>query len=138
MNIPDSTSSPVPILGLAHIGIHVHDLERSVAFYALLGFRKSAGPLGPEPVAILDHPAVSPLTMCRCANSNSRIAGMPDGIAPAAITPFLISYSCANLAIATGTVAVCRAVRLSATGNSFQLKMKTRMPAAASPGRTSG
>ena len=44
------------ILGLAHIGIRVHDLARSVAFYELLGFVKTAGPLGPEPVAILEHP----------------------------------------------------------------------------------
>jgi lactoylglutathione lyase len=50
-------SAPIPILGLAHIGIRVHDLERSLRFYALLGFEKSAGPIGPEPVAILDHPA---------------------------------------------------------------------------------
>jgi len=35
----------------------VHDLERSVAFYAVLGFTKTAGPIGPEPVAILDHPS---------------------------------------------------------------------------------
>lgn len=46
----------ITIQGLAHIGIRVHDLERSVAFYELLGFRKTAGPLGPEPVAILVHP----------------------------------------------------------------------------------
>lgn len=46
---------PIPIAGLAHIGIRVHDLDRSVRFYALLGFTKSAGPIGPEPVAILDH-----------------------------------------------------------------------------------
>ena len=26
-------------------------------FYELLGFTKTAGPLGPEPVAILDHPS---------------------------------------------------------------------------------
>ena len=26
-------------------------------FYELLGFTKSAGPIGPEPVAILDHPS---------------------------------------------------------------------------------
>lgn len=45
------------IQGLAHIGIRVHDLERSVAFYALLGFVKTAGPIGPEPVAILEHPS---------------------------------------------------------------------------------
>jgi len=38
------------------VGIRVHDLERSVAFYALLGFTKTAGPIGPEPVAILEHP----------------------------------------------------------------------------------
>ena len=48
-------SNPIPIVGLAHIGVRVHDLERSVAFYALLGFRKTAGPIGPEPVAILEH-----------------------------------------------------------------------------------
>ena len=48
---------PIPIAGMAHIGIRVHDLERSVAFYELLGFRKTVGPIGPEPVAILDHPS---------------------------------------------------------------------------------
>ncbi len=45
------------ITGIAHIGIRVHDLERSVQFYAHLGFVKTAGPIGPEPVAILDHPS---------------------------------------------------------------------------------
>jgi len=50
-------TTPVPIHGLAHIGIRVHDLERSVRFYSLLGFTKTAGPVGPEPVAILDHPS---------------------------------------------------------------------------------
>ncbi len=48
---------PIPLAGLAHIGIRVHDLERSVRFYALLGFTKTLGPIGPEPVAILDHPS---------------------------------------------------------------------------------
>lgn len=47
----------VSVAGIAHIGIRVHDLERSAAFYALLGFRKTAGPIGPEPVAILEHPS---------------------------------------------------------------------------------
>jgi lactoylglutathione lyase len=49
--------TPIPITGLAHIGIRVHDLERSMAFYSALGFAKTAGPIGPEPVAILHHPA---------------------------------------------------------------------------------
>lgn len=52
---PATPATPIPIRGLAHIGIRVHDLERSVRFYALLGFRKTAGPIGPEPVAILEH-----------------------------------------------------------------------------------
>jgi lactoylglutathione lyase len=48
---------PIPVSGLAHIGIRVHDLERSMRFYELLGFVKTAGPIGPEPVAILEHPS---------------------------------------------------------------------------------
>ncbi len=57
MTIPASKNHPVPISGLAHIGIRVHNLERSTRFYELLGFTKTAGPLGPEPVAVLDHPS---------------------------------------------------------------------------------
>ena len=57
MQQSDATTQPIPISGIAHIGIRVHDLERAVRFYQLLGFSKTAGPLGPEPVAILDHPA---------------------------------------------------------------------------------
>ena len=49
--------TPVTLTGIAHIGIRVHDLERSCRFYALLGFTKTMGPIGPEPVAILEHPA---------------------------------------------------------------------------------
>ena len=49
--------NPIRLTGLAHIGIRVHDLARSVTFYELLGFTKTAGPVGPEPVAILDHPS---------------------------------------------------------------------------------
>lgn len=45
------------ISGVAHIGIRVHDLARSRAFYEGLGFAFIAGPIGPEPVAILAHPS---------------------------------------------------------------------------------
>ena len=55
MTQPATRTTPINIAGLAHIGIRVHDLERSVRFYELLGFAKTAGPLGPEPVAILNH-----------------------------------------------------------------------------------
>jgi lactoylglutathione lyase len=44
------------IKGVAHVGIRVHDLARSRAFYESLGFDFIAGPIGPEPVAILTHP----------------------------------------------------------------------------------
>ena len=50
-------TAPIHVSGIAHIGIRVHDLERSVRFYERLGFRKTAGPLGPEPVAILHNDA---------------------------------------------------------------------------------
>jgi lactoylglutathione lyase len=50
-------STAIPLLGLAHIGIRIHDLERSMRFYGLLGFTKTAGPFGPEPVCILEHPS---------------------------------------------------------------------------------
>lgn len=55
MTRPEAKAETIPIMGLAHIGIRVHDLERSVRFYELLGFAKIAGPIGPEPVAILEH-----------------------------------------------------------------------------------
>jgi lactoylglutathione lyase len=50
-------TAPIRLSGIAHIGIRVHDLERSVRFYGKLGFRKTAGPVGPEPVAILHNDA---------------------------------------------------------------------------------
>jgi lactoylglutathione lyase len=45
------------VRGVAHIGIRVFELERSRAFYEGLGFQFIAGPIGPEPVAVLEHPA---------------------------------------------------------------------------------
>lgn len=52
------TEASIPnITGFAHVGIRVHDLARSRAFYELLGFALVVGPVGPEPVAILTHPS---------------------------------------------------------------------------------
>lgn len=51
------SDAPIQVLGIAHVGIRVHDLERSVRFYERLGFRKTAGPMGPEPVAVLHNEA---------------------------------------------------------------------------------
>jgi len=70
MQRSDATTEVIPISGLAHIGIRVHDLERAVGFYELLGFTKTAGPLGPEPVAIL-HPCGLELNLILNAPSAS-------------------------------------------------------------------
>jgi lactoylglutathione lyase len=64
-------TAPIRISGVAHIGIRVHELERSVRFYEKLGFRKTAGPVGPEPVAILHNEAGVELNLILNAPSAS-------------------------------------------------------------------
>lgn len=39
-----------------HVGIRVSDLQTTRDFYQQLGFHFLAGPVGPEPVAIMEHP----------------------------------------------------------------------------------
>ncbi len=39
------------------MGLRVRDLEISRAFYEKLGFEFIVGPIGPEPVAIMEHPS---------------------------------------------------------------------------------
>lgn len=45
------------IIGVNHIGIRVTNLATAKKFYAQLGFKFLAGPIGPEPVAIMEHPS---------------------------------------------------------------------------------
>ena len=45
------------IKGINHIGLRVKDLALARTFYEKLGFIFIAGPLGPEPVAIMEHPS---------------------------------------------------------------------------------
>jgi len=45
------------ISGIHHVGIRVASLETARKFYEQLGFVFIEGPLGPEPVAIMEHPS---------------------------------------------------------------------------------
>jgi len=45
------------ITRIHHVGLRVRDLDISRNFYAKLGFEFIVGPIGPEPVAIIEHPA---------------------------------------------------------------------------------
>lgn len=44
------------ITTINHVGLRVRDLEISRIFYEKLGFKFIVGPVGPEPVAIIEHP----------------------------------------------------------------------------------
>lgn len=48
---------PVAILGVAHLGIRIAELQRSLDFYERLGFKRVAGPFAGEPVVILENAA---------------------------------------------------------------------------------
>ena len=43
------------IFGINHVGIRVTDLAEARRFYEQLGFEFLVGPIGPEPVAIMEH-----------------------------------------------------------------------------------
>ena len=45
------------ITRINHLGLRIKDLGESRAFYEKLGFVFIAGPIGPEPVAIMEHPS---------------------------------------------------------------------------------
>jgi lactoylglutathione lyase len=45
------------IKGINHIGFRVRSLEIARAFYEQLGFEFIIGPIGPEPVAVMEHPS---------------------------------------------------------------------------------
>lgn len=46
----------IPIKRINHVGMRVNDLQTTRAFYEQLGFKFLVGPVGPEPVAIMEHP----------------------------------------------------------------------------------
>jgi len=55
-----------------HIGMRVSDLEQSREFYEQLGFVFIAGPLGSEPVAIVEHPSGVNINFILNANQSEK------------------------------------------------------------------
>ena len=43
------------ITQINHVGLRVRDMDVAREFYGRLGFRFISGPVGPEPVAIIEH-----------------------------------------------------------------------------------
>ena len=44
------------ITRINHVGLRVRDLDKAREFYEKLGFEFIVGPIGPEPVAVMEHP----------------------------------------------------------------------------------
>ena len=61
------------IAGINHIGLRVADLESTRAFYEKLGFEFVVGPIGPEPVAIMEHPSGVNINFILNANTTGNI-----------------------------------------------------------------
>lgn len=60
------------IAGINHVGIRVTDLKTARQFYEQFGFEFLAGPIGPEPVAIMEHPSGVNINLILNADSGIR------------------------------------------------------------------
>ncbi|KXF83328.1 VOC family protein [Enterovibrio coralii] len=61
-----------------HIGLRVSSFEAATAFYGKLGFEYVAGPSGPEPVAIVEHPCGININFILNASNNDGINVLMD------------------------------------------------------------
>ncbi len=59
------------ITRINHVGLRVRDLALARAFYEKLGFEFLGGPMGPEPVAIMEHPSGVNINFILNASSNA-------------------------------------------------------------------
>lgn len=59
------------ITRLNHIGIRVSNLDKAREFYEKIGFDFIVGPIGPEPVAIMEHPSGININFILNANKES-------------------------------------------------------------------
>jgi lactoylglutathione lyase len=103
-------SDAVQILGLAHVGIRVHDFARSRQFYELLGFKLVWGPFGEDHVAALKHPSGLEINL---------IVNAPEPKSPNILMDVLEKYAgFTHLALKIGDVATTAAA-LEAAGVSI-------------------
>ncbi len=61
------------ITRINHVGLRVRELETAREFYEKLGFWFIAGPIGPEPVAIMEHPTGINLNFILNASRNASV-----------------------------------------------------------------
>ena len=59
------------ITRINHVGLRVRSLEVARAFYESLGFRFIVGPVGPEPVAIVEHDSGVNINLILNASDNA-------------------------------------------------------------------
>jgi len=59
------------ITRINHVGLRVRDLSVAREFYEKLGFEFRGGPMGPEPVAIVEHPSGVNINFILNASSNA-------------------------------------------------------------------
>jgi lactoylglutathione lyase len=59
------------ITRINHVGLRVRDLGVARTFYESLGFRFIAGPIGPEPVAIVEHDSGVNINLILNATANA-------------------------------------------------------------------
>ena len=59
------------ITGINHVGLRVRSLDASRAFYEKLGFEFIVGPVGPEPVAVVEHPCGVNINLILNASSDA-------------------------------------------------------------------
>ena len=61
------------ITGINHVGLRVSNLEITRGFYEKLGFEFIIGPVGPEPVAIMEHPSGVNINFILNASGTTRL-----------------------------------------------------------------
>ena len=59
------------ITRINHVGLRVRDLQITREFYEKLGFEFIVGPIGPEPVAVIEHPAGININLILNASSDA-------------------------------------------------------------------